>query len=366
MSASVQPPSLLLRDPRLFRDLAHTVRRRVDRSDADDVVQAALEEALTAKALPVAAEEVRRFVFAIARQKVADHYRRKDRERRCIAVLSSAPEPLAPASPEPPSAGLTRWVERTLPSSAANRETLDWMVREADGETLAEIAEADGVPPTMVRQRVSRLRRWLKARWTKEVVALALLALVAVSLPAVQRTRGTRRAIERELLAPPEAVIPEAAPAMVDHGPPILPQRIKPRPPPPPPRPARTAPPTAPSASQGSGPRAHVTRYVRSTTNAGAVERETTFEVSLPKIDISRCATKGTPAGVSHLSLRFTADGSIEQSRIDGGVLAGRREADCVVRLYSSVTLAHPPGVVVDAGTYVALVPEPLPAWVIQ
>ncbi len=72
----------LLGDPRLWKDLVRSVRRRIDAGEVEDVVQSTLAEALASKALPAAEEEVRRFVFAIARQKIADVYRRRGREQR--------------------------------------------------------------------------------------------------------------------------------------------------------------------------------------------------------------------------------------------------------------------------------------------
>jgi hypothetical protein len=68
-------------------------------------------------------------------------------------------------------------------ATARERETLGWLVREHNGEQLAEIAEEAGIPAPAVRQRVSRLRRLLRARWSH---ALAFL-LVAGSCGALAR-----------------------------------------------------------------------------------------------------------------------------------------------------------------------------------
>src|SRR6187402_701318 len=86
--------------PALRRDLARSVGRRIDASLVDDVVQATLAEALAARACPETEEEVRRFVHAIARQKIADVYRRRGRDQRLVEAVPSetATPPLAAAT----------------------------------------------------------------------------------------------------------------------------------------------------------------------------------------------------------------------------------------------------------------------------
>ncbi len=166
-----------LADPRLRRDVEAVVRRRVRGDDADDVVQAALADVLSAARVPDDAEEFRRFVFAVTRNKVFDHFRRRARE----VSEDEAHEPSA--AEEPLSArDILRWAEGKLPDSDA-QHTLEWMLREGDGEKLEQIARDANVPAPRVRQRVSRLRRFLRERWAAELMlaglGAALLAPVA-------------------------------------------------------------------------------------------------------------------------------------------------------------------------------------------
>jgi hypothetical protein len=58
------------------------------------------------------------------------------------------------------------------------------MAREGEGEKLESIAAEANEPAARVRQRVSRLRRFLRARWTAELAAAAG-AIVAVVLAVV-------------------------------------------------------------------------------------------------------------------------------------------------------------------------------------
>src|SRR5215470_9487342 len=69
-----------LTDPTFRRALVQMVRRRVPEDEAEDIVQSALAEALTAPNAPEETDGLRRFVWGIARHKVADFYRRARRE----------------------------------------------------------------------------------------------------------------------------------------------------------------------------------------------------------------------------------------------------------------------------------------------
>jgi RNA polymerase sigma factor (sigma-70 family) len=163
-----------LADPGLRRDVEAAVKRRVRGHDADDVVQAALADVLSAARVPEDAEEFRRFVFAVTRNKVFDHFRRRVRE-------VPEDEALEPAASDAPLSArdILRWAEAKLPDAEA-QHTLEWMLREGDGEKLEQIARDANLPAPRVRQRVSRLRRFLREHWAAELMlgtlGLALLA----------------------------------------------------------------------------------------------------------------------------------------------------------------------------------------------
>lgn len=167
-----------LADPLLRREVEAVVKRRVRGHDADDVVQAALADVLSAARVPEDAEEFRRFVFGVTRNKVFDHFRRCAREvpEEGIAERAAPEEPLSARD-------ILRWAEGELCDPDAEH-TLHWMLREGDGEKLEQIAREANLPAPRVRQRVSRLRRFLRERWTAELMlgtlALALLTPLAV------------------------------------------------------------------------------------------------------------------------------------------------------------------------------------------
>jgi RNA polymerase sigma factor (sigma-70 family) len=162
-----------LADPALRRLLEDFVRRRVPGPDVDDVVQTILLDALASRARPEGGEDLRKWLLGIARHKVVDHHRRAVREPASeIPDIEAGPDPIEARS-------LARWAEEQAASTDDAQKTLDWMAREGEGEKLESIAAEENVPAARVRQRVSRMRRWMKERWLAELAAVAVLAALA-------------------------------------------------------------------------------------------------------------------------------------------------------------------------------------------
>lgn len=159
--------------PELRAALVAMVRKRVPERDIEDIVQAALTEAIQSPHAPSDRESLRRWIFGIAKNKVVDYHRRAGRESYALPEIAAEPAPHVEAD-------LLRWAARHLPDGEENAKTLDWMLREGDGEKLESIAAAEQVPPPRVRQRISRLRRHFRKHWQREVLLLAALG-VAVS-----------------------------------------------------------------------------------------------------------------------------------------------------------------------------------------
>lgn len=145
------------------------VRRRGLYGEADDVVQTVLCDALAVQAVPADPSDLPRFVTGIARRKVADEHRR--RARRGHAEM-----PEIATMDRPEIADLLRRIQTDL-VDAEQRRCLEWVVREHSGDALAEIALEHRLAPTTVRQRVSRLRRHLRARYAGALALALALAL---------------------------------------------------------------------------------------------------------------------------------------------------------------------------------------------
>lgn len=157
--------------PDLRRDLVAMVKNRVPEAEVEDIVQATLTEAIESPHAPTDPEQLRRWLFGVAKHKVVDFHRRRGRESFEVPEVPLPPAPHVEAD-------LLRWAEKQLPDNEESRATLDWMLREGEGEKLESIAASEKLPAPRVRQRVSRLRRHLKANWQREVALLAAVGVV--------------------------------------------------------------------------------------------------------------------------------------------------------------------------------------------
>ncbi|WP_394839434.1 sigma-70 family RNA polymerase sigma factor [Pendulispora rubella] len=153
--------------------LRGVVRRRVPAADVDDVVQATLCDAMGAGRIPERRDDLRRWLVGIARHKATDHIRRICREAALEADDVSAPAPptdviillknaIADAAQQP-----------------AMRSTMELALREADGESYAELARSGAATEVALRQRVSRFRRSMAVRWLAAAAVVGLLAMHA-------------------------------------------------------------------------------------------------------------------------------------------------------------------------------------------
>jgi len=227
-----------LSDPALTVALSHFVRARVPEPAVEDIVQSTLTEALDAEEHPDHDEEIVRWVYGICRHKVVDWFRRARRE---VPRDLESPEdgPVAAAESAPQSAhDLLRWAQKELPEGEENAKTLEWMLREGEGEKLESIAAEANVPAPRVRQRVSRLRRYYKMRWAAEAAALAALLLIALAIALALRQKQDQVAP-----APGPSLVPTLVPApqpMAPQAPPTERPALSTQPPEPSPAPTST------------------------------------------------------------------------------------------------------------------------------
>jgi DNA-directed RNA polymerase specialized sigma24 family protein len=170
-----QAPSNTAFNPDIRAALVAMVRKRVPEAEVEDIVQSTLAEALESPHAPKDSDSLRRWIFGVAKNKVVDYHRRAGRELHEVPELAGSPAPHDEAD-------LLRWAERHLPDGDENKKTLDWMLREGEGEKLESIAASEKLPAPRVRQRVSRLRRHFKANWQREVALLAALGVIITAV----------------------------------------------------------------------------------------------------------------------------------------------------------------------------------------
>jgi RNA polymerase sigma factor (sigma-70 family) len=215
MVMTASPPrdrrAAFLADPALASALARFVRTRVPEAEIDDIVQSTLADALASGSAPEDSAELKPWVFGIARNKVADFFRRTRRE---VARDPSVTEEVAAAESAPQSAkDLLRWAERELPDGEGADRTLEWMLREGAGEKLETIAEEANVPAPRVRQRVARLRKHFRARWAAQLAAVAALVAIAIAIWTMWRRRPNDIAVPEPPQAPSSSNAPLPPPA---------------------------------------------------------------------------------------------------------------------------------------------------------
>jgi RNA polymerase sigma factor (sigma-70 family) len=195
MSTLAKPGPSRNLDPDLRSALIAMVRKRVPESEVEDIVQQALAEAIESPHAPQDSESLRRWIFGVAKNKVVDYHRRAGRESFELPDVEGAPAPHAEAD-------LLRWAEKNLPEGAENKKTLDWMLREGEGEKLESIAESEKLPPPRVRQRVSRLRRHFKENWQREVAMLAALGVIVSAIVIYVMRKPTPEIITHDVVDP--------------------------------------------------------------------------------------------------------------------------------------------------------------------
>jgi DNA-directed RNA polymerase specialized sigma24 family protein len=199
---SISPRTTRLGDPALREALLRYAQRRVPAGEAEDLVQNTLTEALSSSSAPEDPGELYRWVHGIARHKIADTYRRR---ARSLPLDDAEP---STHDPEPEARELGQWIERELPKTRDARATLDWLLREEDGERLDEIARD-------VALRVSRLRRHFHERWLA-LGAAGLALLLAAAWLLHTRASDSVPPIARETVkssAPIVAPVPSELPA---------------------------------------------------------------------------------------------------------------------------------------------------------
>ena len=101
---------------------------------------------------------------------------------------------------------LVRWAEEQAEAVAHGPETLDWMAREGEGEKLEAIAREAELPSARVRQRVSRLRRWMKGRYLAELALASSLALALAWLWGRHKDQVAETRVTEDAPAPSASV----------------------------------------------------------------------------------------------------------------------------------------------------------------
>ncbi len=180
-----------LSDPSLRVAVTRLLRRKLPAQEVDDAVQTVLTEALAAPEIPDTREAASRWLLGIARHKAVDFFRKR-RE------LPTDEVPAAAVQMDHEERDFVRFMLAEV--SGDQSPLVDVLLREADGEKLEHLAAEAGIAAPTLRQRVSRLRRFLREKRALEL-ALVAAALVALAF-AFARYRAGKPKLLPEILAP--------------------------------------------------------------------------------------------------------------------------------------------------------------------
>ena len=171
----------LLSDRGELRALRAFLGRKVRPQALDDLVQDVCAAALGSASAPADPTACRKWLHGLGRHKRADLLEqqstqqeqldlRAEEERRRPAPGPRGEPPLEEAEPPAPLSvrQKLRWLDRQIKDGQLLPETLDWMVRQGEGEELKALGLAVGASPEAVRQRVFRGREALRRRWARD------------------------------------------------------------------------------------------------------------------------------------------------------------------------------------------------------
>jgi hypothetical protein len=268
-----------------------------------------------------------------------------------------------------------------MPRAPDARKTFEWMLREGEGESLEQIAEAERVAPTVVRQRVSRLRRFFREKRVREIAAFVVALALFVGSGTFMWLLGRSGApIAREAsvasTAPGQRTPATSAPPVTPSPPSsasaarALAPSSAPAHAPAPSASASTAPSTSPPSSPERVPplRPESSRSLSIDTadpwgspgfnrNAAAI--------ALARIDLKPCAlTHRTTPATGHAIVTFLPDGAVDGVVVDTGSIAGTAEGACVAARFGKARI--PPfrseqGSVKVGKSFVVPAPAPAP-----
>jgi len=135
---------------------AYVARVLGEMSQADDIVQESYLRVLRMPSVPDEAQQLRAILFRVASNLIADHWRRRRRERRGI---ETRPVPPAASCPDP---ALRVDMMRVFGQLKPQQRQLMWLAY-VEGASHLEIATALGLRERSVRVLLHRARRRLAA-----------------------------------------------------------------------------------------------------------------------------------------------------------------------------------------------------------
>jgi DNA-directed RNA polymerase specialized sigma24 family protein len=170
--------------------LRSVLRRRVPHEEVDDIIQSVVCDALGSQRIPERREELSKWLVTIAKNKAIDFFRKQRADGSC------EPGDLPSPAPSFEARDLLCRIVKDACGADASKQAMHLALREGDGESYAELARFEGATQAALRQRVSRFRRSMTAKWLS---AAALVLLVAGGVAAHRAFAPSTEAIAPDL-----------------------------------------------------------------------------------------------------------------------------------------------------------------------
>jgi RNA polymerase sigma factor (sigma-70 family) len=205
--------------PAVRAKMLEVIGKRLQRADAQDVMQRAYMRLLTIlDQLPADDDELLAFVVVVTRGQIVDHHRRgavRDARHADESEGHEVPERDGALSPEQRAQyrTLSELAERTALGSREHADCLRWAKRLAHGDTYPEIARDEGIPEATLRKRMERFREYMRGRYGQAGLVLAFLVIVGGGALAIGLPGGGDRDKQRRTAHPTQSAAPSATPA---------------------------------------------------------------------------------------------------------------------------------------------------------
>jgi DNA-directed RNA polymerase specialized sigma24 family protein len=164
------------------------IAAKVPRHDVDDVVQTAVETALSARCPPLSQDRIPGWVHTVVRRAIARYHRRKQARDEKEGLTDLIDEHVDPSTEEgfKIDGWMVPWLEKQVAGDDRDEELFDMLLEKAHSDmTYEELAARHGMTIAALNSRVFRFRKKYGQRYERakrNTILLLLGAVLAIAL----------------------------------------------------------------------------------------------------------------------------------------------------------------------------------------
>jgi RNA polymerase sigma factor (sigma-70 family) len=199
---------------------------KVRPDDVDDVLQTAVEKAISTRSLPRSQDRIPGWVRTVVRRAIARYYRRKQAREEREGLTDLIDEYVDPSTEEGfrIDGWMVPWLEKQVAGDDRDEELFDMLLEKAHtGMTYDELAAKHGLTTAALHSRLFRFKKKYGPRYDRAkrnailLVLGGVLAIVALAI-ALWLLRARLFQVERPHPAPAVPTAPAFVPAPGDPG----------------------------------------------------------------------------------------------------------------------------------------------------